>query len=115
MILGMTASTFTLVHIEHLTPGLVLGVLSLAVLTFTVLARYAFGMSGAWRRTYMISAAIALYFNVFVAVVQAFAKLPALKALALVAQLVVLDAFVALTVPAAKRFHGEPLRVASSA
>ena len=61
----------------------------------------------------MITALLALWFNAFVAVVQAFGKIAALKALAptgseppfLVAQLVVLAGFVAIGVLATKRFH----------
>jgi len=37
---------------------------------------------GAWRRTYVISAVISLYLNVFVLIAQLFMKVPALKALA---------------------------------
>jgi len=56
---------------------------------------------------------MALYLNVFVAVVQAFQKLSFLQPLAptqseppfLVAQLVVLAMFVALGIAAVKRFH----------
>ena len=65
----------------------------------------------------MVTAAIALYLNVFVLTVQLFEKLPALKALAptqkeppfLVAQLIVMALFVALTIVAARRFHIQPV------
>ena len=65
----------------------------------------------------MVTAAIALYLNVFVLTVQLFEKLPALKALAptqkeppfLVAQLIVMAIFVALTIVAARRFHIQPV------
>jgi len=71
----------------------------------------------------VISAAIALYFNVFVLVVQSFEKVPALKAMAptqkeppfVVAQLAVLALFVVLTIFAAKRFRSEPVPAARSA
>jgi hypothetical protein len=71
-------------------------------------------LAGAWRRIYVVSAAIALYLNVFVAVTQAFMKLPALNALApsqseppfAVAQLVVLALFIALTLVAVKKARG---------
>jgi len=100
---------------DHLLPSHKVGILSLVFLTVAILARYSFRLAGGWRRTYVISASIALYLNVFVAVVQAFEKVPALKALAptqseppfLVAQLVVLALFGALTVVAAKRFRAE--------
>jgi uncharacterized membrane protein SirB2 len=63
---------------------------------------------------------VALYLNGFVAVVQAFMKVPALKALAptqkeppfLVAQLIVLAVFVVLTILAMKRFRSQPVRTA---
>jgi len=52
------------------------------VLAIAIVARYALHLAGAWRRTYVISAAIALYLNTFVLVVQSFEKVPALKAMA---------------------------------
>src|SRR6266567_1891308 len=100
---------------DHLLPSHKVGIVSLLVLTVAILARHAFHLAGAWRWVYVVSAAIALYLNVFVLVVQAFEKVPALKAMAptqseppfLVAQLVVLALFVALTIFALKRFRGE--------
>ena len=61
---------------------------------------------------------IALYLNVFVAVVQAFEKVPALKVMAptqteppfKLTQLVVLALFVVLGILAAIRFRNEPIR-----
>ncbi len=159
MILGMTTSTFTLLHVlislvgivaglvvmygfitarrldrwnmlflattaltsltgfafpnKHVTPGIVIGVLSMVVLAIAVLARYALRMSGPWRSIYVISSAIALYFNVFVFVVQSFEKIPAIRALAptqkeppfAISQLVVLVLFVVATVASLRRFH----------
>ncbi len=52
------------------------------VLPVAIAARYAFHLVGAWRRIYVITAAMALYLNIFVLVVQLFLKVPALKALA---------------------------------
>jgi hypothetical protein len=74
-------------------------------------------LRGAWRRVYVITALLALYFNVFVLVVQSFAKVPALKALApkqteppfVAAQGFLLALFVVLTVVAAVRFREKPL------
>jgi len=107
----------------HVTPAIKLGILSLVVLTIAIVARYGFHLAGAWRRTYAISAAIALYFNVFVLVVQSFEKVPALKPMAptqkeppfLVAQLAVLALFVVLTIFAAKRFRSDLVPAAQSA
>ncbi|MGA3065273.1 MAG: hypothetical protein ABSF29_00345 [Tepidisphaeraceae bacterium] len=94
-------------------PSYVLGILSLLVLAPCIYARYTRRLAGHWRLVYVITAMIALYFNVFVLVVQSFMKVPALHALAptqseppfAVTQLVVLVLFVALTVVATTRFH----------
>jgi hypothetical protein len=68
----------------------------------------------------VVCAVVALYLNVFVLVVQLFEKVPALRARAptqkappfLVAQLVILALFVALTIIAAKRFRMAPVNAA---
>ena len=103
---------------DHLLPSHKVGIISLVVLAAAILARYAFHLAGAWRRVYVICAALALYLNVFVGVVQAFQKVPALAARApkqteppfVVTQLVVLVLFIVLTIAAARRFRGEPVR-----
>jgi hypothetical protein len=103
----------------HLSPGNKIGILSMIVLAIAVVARYALHLAGAWRRTYVVCAALALYFNVFVLVVQLFEKVPVLRALAptqreapfLIAQLAVLALFVVLTIVAVKRSHADPASV----
>ena len=98
---------------DHLMPSHIVGVISVVVLVVAIVARYPRGLAGPWRSIYVVTALIALYLNVFVAVVQAFLKVPALTALAptqseppfAVAQLIVLALFVALTVAAARRFR----------
>ena len=70
-----------------------------------------------------MTANLALYFNCFVLVVQSFEKVPALNALAptqkeppfLIAQLLVMAIFIALTVLAVKRFRVELPRIARAA
>jgi hypothetical protein len=103
----------------HLLPSHKLGILSLIDLAIAVPALYVFHLSGAWRKTYVITSAIALYFNCFVLVVQGFEKVPALHALApmqkeppfAIAQLVLLVLFVFLTTYAVKRFRASaPIR-----
>jgi hypothetical protein len=96
--------------VEHLLPSHKVGIISLVILAVAIVARYGLHQAGAWRRVYVICAAIALYLNVFVGVTQAFLKFPALTALApnqtegpLVAQVVVLALFVALTIVATKK------------
>jgi hypothetical protein len=65
-----------------LTPARIFGIASLIVLVPTVLALYVFGLRGFWRWIYIAGVVIALYLNVFVAVVQSFAKIPELRSLA---------------------------------
>lgn len=103
--------------VDHLLPSHVVGIASLAVLAVVIVARYGFHLTGAWRRTYVVGAALALYLNVFVGVVQAFLKVPLLNSIAprqteppyLLAQAAVLAVFVGLTVAAARRFRGAPV------
>jgi hypothetical protein len=100
---------------EHITPGIVIGILSLIVLAIAIVGRYVMHMQGAWRAIYVITAAIALYFNCFVLIAQSFEKVPALHALApngkeppfAIAQLCLLVLFIVLTVMSVKRFHVE--------
>jgi len=113
---ALTNLTGFLFPVEHLMPSHVIGFLSLAVLSLAIAARYAFRFAGAWRWIYVVSAALALYFNSFVAIVQAFEKVPALKALAptqkeppfLMAQLALLALFAWMTTLATRRFHIQP-------
>jgi len=99
--------------IEHVTPGIVIGALSMIVLGLAVVARYHLHLKRAARAIYVICASVALYFNVFVLVVQSFEKSPALRALAptqkeppfAVTQLLVLAVFVVLTAMAVRRFR----------
>ena len=99
----------------RLTPGIVLGILSVIVLAIAVLALYTFRLNGAWRRTYAITAMIALYFNVFVLIAQLFEHVPALHALAptgtegpfKIAQLLLLILFIVLITAAAKKFRAQ--------
>jgi hypothetical protein len=96
---------------SHITPGIILGILSLVVLAVAIAARYIFHLTGAWLRVYVIGTVLALYFNVFVLIAQCFQKIPALKALAptgteppfLIAQLIVMALFIPLGVLAGKR------------
>ena len=108
---------------DHLSPANKLGIISLVVLAIAVVARYALHLAGSWRRTYVISAAMALYLNTFVLVVQSFEKVPALKALAptqkeppfTIAQGTVLVAFIVLTIFAVKGFRNPQVAVSKSA
>ena len=63
-------------------PPHVVGALSLVVLGVCLVARYGKHLDGPWRATYVVTAVVALYLNVFVLIVQLFAKTPALAQLA---------------------------------
>ena len=97
----------------HLLPSHIVGAISLVVLAAATFARYVRGLAGGWRSIYAIAAMAALYLNVFVLVVQAFLKVPALNATAptqseppfLIAQGVVLALFVTLATLAVKGFR----------
>jgi hypothetical protein len=94
-------------------PPRAVGVASLVLLAIAVAALYAFGLRGAWRWIYVVTAIAALYLDVFVGVFQAFLKVPNLHDLAptqseppfAIAQGVVLLIFVALGIFTVKRFH----------
>ena len=113
-----TSATGFLFPFHGMTPGIIVGILSLIVLAFAIVARYRYGLAGGWRATYVTTSITALYFNVFVLVAQSFEKVPALKALAptqteapfAVTQLVVLAIFVTLAVRAVFKFHDVPIK-----
>src|SRR5262249_27710566 len=96
-----------------LDPPRIVGIISLLLLAVAIAALYLFQLRGAWSWIYVATAVAALYLNCFVAVVQSFQKLSFLQPLAptqseppfLVAQIVVLVAFVALGIVAARRFR----------
>lgn len=67
---------------KGVTPAFTLGIISSVVFAISVLALYAFRLSGLWRAIYAVGALILLYLNVFVLVVQSFLKIPPLHALA---------------------------------
>jgi hypothetical protein len=108
-----TSASGFLFPIHGVTPGIVVGIISLVVLAIATIARYALHMAGAWRKIYVITAMIALYLNCFVLIAQLFRRVPFLTALAptqseppfAVAQGVLLLAFVILTIMAASRFR----------
>ena len=109
----LTSLTGYLFPITHITPGHIVGAISLVALAIALVARYARRMEGFWRWIYVVTAMIALYLNVFVAVVQSFMKIPAVHALAptqkeppfLVVQLTVMAIFVVIGVFAVKKFR----------
>ena len=109
----LTSATGYILPAAHFMPSHVVGIVSLLVLAVSLFALYSKRLQGGWRRTYVITAVIALYFNVFVLVAQLFAKVPALKELAptgteppfIVAQVIVMVAFIVLGVLGTRKFH----------
>jgi hypothetical protein len=109
----LTSLTGFLFPFHGVTPGIVVGILSCIVLVPAFLARYAFSLRGAWRWVYVVTSAIALWFNVFVLIVQLFEKVPALHALAptgseppfKITQLIALVVLAVLGFLAVRRFH----------
>lgn len=106
--------------VHHFMPSHGVGIISLLVLAVAIYARCRRELACAWRWIYVVGAMIALYLNVFVGIVQAFEKVPALKAMAptqteppfKLTQLVALVLFALLTVFAAIRFRPEPAHAA---
>ena len=109
----LTSATGFLFHSRAIGPPHVVDAISLVVLAVAPYALYSRRLAGIWHGTYVVTALLALYLNVFVGVVQAFQKLPALHQLApngseppfAIAQLVVLAAFALLGYRSLRRFH----------
>src|SRR6266404_8596373 len=111
----LTSATGFLFPFTQLLPSHMIGILSLLLLAIACIALYAMRLSGSWRWIYVLTALLALYFNVFVLVIQSFLKIPALTAVApgnppsgpvfAVVQGVVLVFFVLMIIGAWRRFR----------
>lgn len=96
-----------------LLPSHITGILSLVLLAIAVYALYVKKLSGIWRGAYVVTALLALWFNVFVFIVQSFIRFPALQTLApkqaeppfLVTQGLTLAVFVIVIFFALKKFR----------
>ena len=103
---------------EKLLPSQIIGALSLVLLAIACITLYGNKLSGASRWIYVLTALLALYFNVFVLVIQSFLKIPALTALApgnppsgpvfAAVQGVVLVFFIVMIIGAIRRFRPMP-------
>ena len=111
-----TTVTGFLFPFHGVTPAIILGIITVPVLAITIYARYSRRLFGTWRWVYVLGAVMSLYFNLFVLVVQAFEKVPALHAIAptqtespfQLTQFVVLVASILLAIVAVIRFHPKP-------
>jgi hypothetical protein len=114
----LTSVTGFLFPFEKLLPSHMIGILSLVLLAIALIALYAMKLSGPWRSIYVVTAMTSLYLNVFVLIIQAFLKVPALHALApsvppseppfAIIQGVVLVFFVVVIIGALRRFRPMP-------
>jgi len=113
-----TSVTGFLFPFHKFMPSHVLGIISLIALALATFALYQRRLDGVWRATYVVTAVMSLYLNVFVLVAQLFAKVPALRALAptqsegpfKIAQLFVLILFIVLGILAVRGSRQERVR-----
>jgi hypothetical protein len=98
---------------DHITPGIILGIVSSIALLFAIVTGYALNLSGASRGIYAVSVVLVLYFNFFALVAQGFKRVPALHSLAptgtetpfAITEGIVLLIFIIFCSYAAKKFH----------
>ena len=108
----LTNVTGFLFPFARLLPSHILGGISLVILPLAIAALYWKHLAGPWRRIFVIATVTALYFNVFVLMVQLFGKFPLLLVVAPtqqspafgVTQLLVLVLFVMLGRAAVRGF-----------
>ena len=116
----LTSVTGYFFPIHGFTPAQAVGAVSLVILLIALVALYGKHLSGAWRWIYVVTAVTALWFNVFVLIVQSFEKVSLLNPLApqvgppfsepqnthfVIAQAAALAFFVVLGILAALRFR----------
>ena len=111
----LTSATGFLFPFNGVTPGDIIGGLSLVLLAIACITLYGPKLSGASRWIYVLTALLSLYFNVFVLVIQSFLKVPVLHALApsvppseppfAIVQGIVLVFFVIVIVGALRRYR----------
>jgi hypothetical protein len=116
----LTSVTAFFFPFKGITPGIILGIISLVVLAITLIALYGKKLAGGWRTAFAITAVIAQYLNFFVLIAQSFGKIPALHVLAptgtegpfKAAQLTALILFVVLGYLATRNFRRAELKAA---
>ena len=78
----VTSATGFLFPFTKILPSHIVAIISLVLLAIAVYALYGKGLAGIWRSVYVVSAMLALWFNVFVLIVQSFQKVALLNAYA---------------------------------
>lgn len=75
----LTSATGFLFPFTKVTPAHIVSVISLVLLAVAVYALYGKGIAGVWRGVYVVTAMLALWFNVFVLIAQSFQKVALLN------------------------------------
>jgi hypothetical protein len=78
----LTSVTGFMFPIHGFTPALGVGAISMVLLAIALFALYLKRLAGAWRWIYVVTAVTALWFNIFVLIVQSFEKVKLLNPLA---------------------------------
>ena len=115
----LTSASGFLFPSTRVTPGVVLGMLSVTLLCIAIVALYGFRLRSHWRPIYVISALVPFYFNLVVLLTIMFASISVLQILAsaskgtafLIAQVLLLVLAIGVIAIAVKRF---PLAPSSS-
>ncbi|EGP09190.1 hypothetical protein [Afipia clevelandensis] len=108
----LTSATGFLFPFTKLLPSHIVAIISLVLLAIAVYALYGKGLAGIWRTVYVVTAMLALWFNVFVLIAQSFQKVALLNVYAptgaeppfAITQGIVLVFFIFLIVLGIKRF-----------
>ena len=111
----LTSVTGFMFPFNGVTPGILIGILSVILLVLACLALYSMKLAGPWRWIYVLTALVSLYLNVFVLVIQSFLKITPLHELApgnppagpafAVVQGIVLVFFVVMIIQVWRRFR----------
>jgi hypothetical protein len=118
----LTSATGFLFPLNGVLPSHVVGVVALLILAVAFYARYAGHLLGRWRWIYAVSIVASVYLLMFVGVAQMFTKIAAFQVAAptqseppfVVAQLVLLVAFLAIGIAAVRQYRpgGMPISAA---
>lgn len=75
----VTSATGFLFPFTKILPSHIVAIISLVLLAIAAYALYGKGLTGTWRTIYVVTAMLALWFNVFVLIVQSFQKVALLN------------------------------------
>ncbi|RTL52134.1 MAG: hypothetical protein EKK40_08115 [Bradyrhizobiaceae bacterium] len=116
----LTNATGFLFPFTKLLPSHIVAIISLVLLAVAVFALYGKGLAGKWRLVYIVTAMLALWFNVFVLIAQSFQKVALLNVYAptgteppfAITQGVTLAFFIVVIVAALKKFRPATIKLA---